>query len=186
MPKGVFTMLIRNPMHWLDAKHQKKGLITLLILVLTIFFIFRLLDVPLQTEAAPNGIISFELAGTPEKANRILSSWDSHANLFAAFGLGFDYLFMLVYAFSICLASLMVSRKHTGWFSSLGAWIGWSAFFAAFMDAIENFALWNMLARGSISSWPAIASWCASIKFIILICGIVYGLVGWVLPRKRI
>ena len=134
-------MSIQNPMQFLEPENRKKILIFLLISVLLIFFIFRSLDLPLKTVAAPSGIVSFEFAGTPENSAMILASWDSHADLFAAFGLGFDFLFMVVYAATISLACLMASTKHSGWFSRLGAWFGVGVFLAAMFDTIENICL---------------------------------------------
>lgn len=179
-------MTIQNPMQRIDPKNRKKVLIFLLLAILLIFTIFRFLDIPLQTMAAPSGIVSFELAGTTEKAGQILASWDSHANLYAAFGLGFDYLFMLVYATFISLACLMASKRQAGWFSRLGAWLGWGAFLAALLDAIENIALWNLLSGNGPSTWPVVAAWCASFKFAFILSGILYALIGWALPKKNL
>jgi hypothetical protein len=177
-------MPIHNPVQNIDPKIRKRTLIVLLLSVVVIFAIFRGLDVPLQTEAAPSGIVSFELAGTPAKAGQILASWDTHANLFAAFGLGFDFLFMLVYATTISLACLMASGRHGGWLSRLGAWLGWGAFLAAGLDAVENISLWNQLIGNTTSTWPVVAAVCATIKFTFILLGIVYALTGWLLPRK--
>ncbi|HBG74187.1 MAG: hypothetical protein A2X25_03915 [Chloroflexi bacterium GWB2_49_20] len=176
-------MTIQNPLQCIDPKNRKKVLIFLLLAILSIFSIFRFLDAPLQTKAAPAGIVSFELAGNPEKAGQILASWNSHANLFAAFGLGFDYLFMLVYATCISLACLMASNRKSGWFSSLGAWLGWGAFLAVLLDATENIALWNLLNGNGLIAWPEVAAWCASIKFALILSGILYALIGWILQK---
>jgi hypothetical protein len=55
----------------------------------------------LRTAAAPNGIVSYELAGNIKPAAEILASWDARAQLFAAFGLVLDYLFMTAYALAL-------------------------------------------------------------------------------------
>jgi hypothetical protein len=66
--------------------------------------VFRVLDVPLRTDAAPDGIVSFELAGTIGRAGEILASWGTLSELGGlsifqpartdlAFSLGLDYLF---------------------------------------------------------------------------------------------
>jgi hypothetical protein len=178
-------MSIPNPMQFVDPKNRKKVLIFLLLAVILIFSIFRFLDMPLQTEAAPSGIVSFELAGTPEKAGKIMASWDTHANLYAAFGLGFDFLFMMIYASTISLACLMASTRKSGWFSRLGTWLGWGAFLAATLDAIENIALWNLLSGNVPNNWPAVAAWCAIFKFTFILLGVMYALIGWVLPGKN-
>jgi hypothetical protein len=179
-------MPIQNPVQFIGPKNRKKVLIALLLSIVIIFAIFRFLDVPLQTQASPAGIVSFELAGTPEKAGQILASWDMKANLYAAFGLGFDFLFMVVYSTTICLACLMAAGRHPGWFSSLGAWFGWGAFLAATLDAIENISLWNLLSGNISNTWPALAAVCATFKFTFILLGIFYALIGWLLPRKKL
>ena len=54
---------------------------TFLILTLTLLAIFQVLDKELRTDAAPNGILSFELAGNPEAARAITDSWKAYASL---------------------------------------------------------------------------------------------------------
>lgn len=179
-------MSIKNPVHFINPENRKKVLIILLLLIILIFSIFRFLDNPLRTKAAPSGIISYELAGSTEKTMQILTSWDTRAQLFAAFGLGFDFLFMVVYASALSLGCMMASVKHTGWFSSFGTWISWGTILAAVMDSIENIALWNLLIGKTGSYLPQVAAWCATIKFFFILLGILYGLAGWILPRKRV
>ena len=150
-----------------------------------LFAIFRPLGAPLTTSAAPAGIVSFELAHTPANAQAMLNSWDARAQLFAAFGLGFDYLFMPVYAIALALGALLAAGRHPGWFAKIGAWIGWGAFLAAIFDAVENIGLWNSLLGNVNSAWPAVSFWCATFKFGLILLGIAYGLIGWILPKKK-
>jgi hypothetical protein len=63
--------------------------------------------------------------------------------------------------------------------------IGYGAFVAALFDAVENFALWRILSGAFESNYPAIAAFCASIKFVLLIVGVIYALGGWLLPEKK-
>jgi len=118
-----------HPLDFIPDKTRKPLFIALLIWTLILFAIFRPLSAPLTTSAAPSGIVSFELARTPENAQAMVASWDGRAQLFAAFGLGFDYLFMLSYAFAIALACLLAAGRHPGAFAKIGAWLGWGARF---------------------------------------------------------
>jgi hypothetical protein len=178
-------MKIHNPMHWIAPDDRKKVLIFLLLAVFLTYTIFSFLDMPLRSEAAPFGIISFELAGSQENARQILNSWDMNAKLFAAFGLGFDYLFMVLYGSCISLICLMASERHTGWFSILGIWLGWGAVLAALFDSIENIALWNMLSGPPSVIWSPLAMGCAILKFSILIFGISYPFIAWIIPNDK-
>jgi hypothetical protein len=169
IPEGI-----RKPLFW-----------ALLIWTLALFAIFRPLGAPLTTSAAPAGIVSFELARIPANAQAMIASWDARAQLFAAFGLGFDYLFMPSYAFTIALACLLAAGRHPGLFTRVGARLGWGAFLAALFDAVENIGLLNSLLGNANSLWPGVSFWCASFKFGLILLGIAYGLIGWILPKKK-
>jgi len=138
----------------------------------------------ITTEAAPSGILSFELAGTPEQAAAIIASWDPRAQLYAAFGLGFDYVFMLAYASTICLACLWarnVLREYGGQpLATAGVVLAVGVWLAAAFDAVENLALGVLLLEAIRSPWPEIARWCATFKFVLVFLGLVYAFLGLV------
>jgi hypothetical protein len=104
--------------------------------------------------------------------------------VFAAFGLGIDYLFMPLYSFALAFGTLLAAAKHTGWFRSLGAVAGFGAFVAALFDVVENYALFQILLNRVYSPYPEIAYYCASLKFGLLIFGLLYMLTGWLLPKR--
>jgi hypothetical protein len=114
----------------------------------------------------------------------MVASWNARVQLFAAFSLGFDYLFMPSYAFTIALACLLAAGRHMGWFAIIGAWLGWGVILASVFDAIENIGLWQSLLGPAAAPWPAVSFWCATLKFTLILLGIAYGLTGWILPRK--
>ncbi len=174
-----------HPLFFIPRTVQKKIFFALLALTLGLFGVFRFLDAPLRTPAAPSGIVSFELAGTTAKAESIIQSWDARAQLFAAFGLGLDYLFMPTYALTISLGVLMALRKQTGWFAKLGAYVGWGALLAALFDAVENVALWRLLSDMATPFCPRVAALAATIKFSLILFGLGYALLGWVLLSKK-
>jgi len=187
-----------HPLDFVPSTKRKPLFYAFLAGTLGLFAVFRVLDAPLRTPAAPNGIVSFELAGTPEKAFQILASWEPvdqpgppidlqpSGYLYAAFGLGLDYLFMLVYATALSLGILLASERHKGWFFELGAWLGWGAYVAALFDALENGVLVRMLLLNQIRSpYPQLAAFSASVKFLLLALGLVYVLLGWSWRRKE-
>lgn len=161
-----------------------------LILALVIFAVFSVLDAPLRNAAAPNGIISFELAGSVARAQAMIDSWDARARLYAAFGLGLDYLFMVSYALAIglgCLRAAGVLGRRWPRLAGLGRLLAWGLSLAALLDAIENFALTTMLLAGAASApWPALAAGCAAVKFALVGLGLLYALAGgamWAIRR---
>ena len=174
-----------HPLAAIPADKRKFPFLSLLALTLILFAVFRVLDASLRTPAAPNGIVSYELAGTPAAAQSILASWDARDRLFAAFGLGLDYLFMPAYALALSLGILLTAGRHAGAFAKLGAWMGWGALAAALFDAVENFSLWQFLLGDFQALWPRLASICATVKFALLLLGLAYALIGWLWPKRK-
>ena len=194
---------MKHPLENIPGDSRKPLFWAFLAGTLCLFAVFRVLDAPLRTTAAPNGIVSFELAGTPFQAQAIIDSWQELAYLassvagepvpglvsrafsFAAFGLGIDYLFMPLYATALALGILLAAGKHGGWFATFGAWLGWGAYAAALFDALENYALARMLLMNQVwSPYPQVAAFSASVKFVLLLLGLFFSLVGWVWPKK--
>jgi hypothetical protein len=193
---------MQHPLEFIPAEYRKRIVFTLFTLTLSLFAVFRVLDQPLRTPAAPNGIVSFEFAGNAQTARAITDSWKQMSLLlssvagqpnpdivnvpfvFAAFGLGLDYLFMPIYSFALAFGTLFAMGRHAGWFRSLGAAAGYGTFAAALFDAAENYALFQILVNKIYSPYPEIAYYCASLKFVLLIFGLLYILSGWLLPKK--
>ncbi len=139
---------------------------------------------PLNTPVAPSGIVAFELAGTPERAQQILSSWNPNAQLHAAFSLGFDYLFMISYAAAVILGCLAAGQvlQEEGWpFHKQSKLFAAGVLAAAGFDAVENLALWMVLIGNVVSPWPEIARACALVKFFLLFIGLVYAFYGLII-----
>ena len=173
---------MRHPLEFVHHSSRKAFFFTFLLLTLILFAVFRVLDAPLQTEYAPNGIVSFELAGSPQNAAHIVLTWSEGAVLNAAFGLGIDYLFMPLYAFALGFGTLLAAGRHSGWLRSLGAAAGYGAFAAPLFDAVENYALFQVLLGAFDSSYPALAAACAAIKFGLIAFGLIYAILAGVIP----
>jgi hypothetical protein len=172
--------------HAATGRSVRRGLLWPALLALTIVLavVLQAVDVKLKTSAAPQGIVSYELAGTTAAAQSILDSWDAGAKVHAGFSLGLDYLYMPAYALTIALACVWAARvlgskKH--WLGSLGRALAFGLGLAALLDASENYALTTMLFSAAADPWPAVARWCATGKFALIIAGLVYTLAGFVL-----
>jgi hypothetical protein len=173
-----------HPLAFLSDSVRKPAFFVLFILTVLLFVISQVINAPLRTAAAPYSIVSFELARTAPDARAMVASWDSQAQLHAAFCLGFDYFFMPSYAFAIALACLLASGRNVRWFVNLGALLGWGMFLAATFDAVENIGLWQSLLRPVVEFWPAVSYWCAIFKFTLIFFGIAYALIGWFLQKN--
>jgi hypothetical protein len=172
-----------HPLQSIPQEKRKAVFWSLLSATLIWMVIMQLVNAPLITADAPQGIISFELAGSFGKAKWILASWGVRAQMYAAFGLGIDYVFMLLYSTTIALGCIWSGEvlRSVGWpLSKLGVGLAWGQWAAAALDAVENIALAVILVGGLAHHWPELACWCALIKFALIFIGLVYAFFGLV------
>lgn len=176
---------MRHPLAFIPAGARKPLLFTFLILTLVLLALLQALDQPLRTDAAPYGIVSFELAGDPGTARLITDSWkDTRLRLTAAAGLGIDYAFMPVYALALGLGTLLAAQRHEGLVKSMGALAGYMALSALIFDAVENYALFRVLLGEGESGYPALAALCAILKFGLILLAMSYSLAARLLPKQ--
>jgi hypothetical protein len=181
---------MRHPFQAISHDRIPRYFIPLILLTLAFMAAFNGLDKPLKTSAAPNGIISFELAGDVSTSQSILDSWDTHARGLAAFGLGLDYLFMVVYSTTIamgCVWTMSIPIGQKPILHRIGRLLAWGQWLAVLFDGVENAALLKILFADAASPWPDVASTCAMMKFAIIVLGLAYIALGLiVLIGKRI
>ncbi|MEZ4587824.1 MAG: hypothetical protein R2909_15670 [Gemmatimonadales bacterium] len=157
-------------------------------LTLAVWLMLSVANAPLRTEAAPAGIVSFELAGSAEKADAVIRSWGPRQREAASFGLGLDFLFLLLYPTAISLAVAMVTERLILPAPRLAHWgrtISLALPAAAVLDAVENAALWRMLQLGATDGWARTAAVAASIKFALVAVGLLFLPIGLALARRR-
>jgi hypothetical protein len=173
--------LSRHPFDFIPPGWWPRFFWPLLGLTLLLIVVFGVTGAPLTTEAAPYGVVSFELAGSVENMHRILNSWDTNTQLRAAFGLGLDYVFMPVYAFAIafgCGIAFRALQRNRWPLAKYGNLLAWGVILAALLDVIENIALTKVIFGAVVSPWPEIARWCAIPKLGLIFIGIVYLVYG--------
>ena len=174
-------IFIRHPFDFIPPGWWPRFFWPLLGLTLLLMIAFGVTGAPLTTEAAPYGVVSFELAGTVENVRLMLQSWDAESQLRAAFGLGLDFLFMAVYASTITFGCGIagLGLQHRQWpLAGLGNLLSWGVIVAALLDVVENIALTKIIFGSVVSPWPEIARWCALPKFGLIFIGIVYVIYG--------
>lgn len=175
----IKAMNISHPLEHLPQR--KHWFLALLALALLIMLAMNFIGLPLNTTAAPSGIVSFEFAASPENAQAMLNSWGEQGRVNAAFIQGLDFLFPAVYSTMLALACLMSASTlgNMGWpLARLGAGLAWGQWAAALFDYIENLSLVALLLGPVAAPWPQIAAICAAIKFALLLAGIAYGFFG--------
>jgi len=180
-----------HPFRALQPGQARFVFVLFLILTALLMVVLRLVDAPLQTAAAPSGILSFEFAGNVNRAKEIVRSWEGAPALFAGFSLGLDYLFMVAYSTTLALACLWACRmvEARGWpFARLGVLLAWGQWLAAGLDALENIALVILVLVGIAAPWPQVAWAAAALKFALILAGLLYSVLGvaaWLAGRTR-
>jgi hypothetical protein len=168
---------MRHPYQMLSARRKLSLFWSLLLATLALLLILNQVGDPLVNPDAPYGIVSFEIARTWPTAASIMSSWDFAARLHAAFSLGLDYLFMLVYSSTLALSSLWAGDKLLvlRWpLAGFGVPLAWGSWLAAVFDSVENLALILLLFGQQGYFWPAAAALCAYLKFGLILLGMAY------------
>jgi len=139
-------------------------------LTLLVGLVLGTLDGWLRTDAAPMGIVSFELAGSAARAQQMVASWGPEGRMAAALIQGIDYLYLIVYSVFLMLAGLALAERLRS------RWPGFSVVLRGFallmplagaLDAIENFALIRLLWGSEHDLWAQLALIAAIPKFVI-------------------
>lgn len=174
---------MRHPFQAIPASSERVVFIGLTVATLVLMVLMNAIGAPLKNETAPSGIISYELAGNFQNAQQIIASWDGSARLHAAFSLGLDFLFLVVYSSAIGLGCLLAGKalSRRKWpLVALSVPLAWGLWLAAFADAVENIAL-TLILFGNPAEWLApLARWSAIIKFGLIFAGLVYAFMGLV------
>ncbi|NQV40892.1 MAG: hypothetical protein HQ506_00945 [Candidatus Marinimicrobia bacterium] len=131
----------------------------------------------LVTEAAPGGIVSFELVGTLAGSQGIIDSWQGPTMTWAGINLGLDFLFIFLYGLAITLGCLILSDRMPVRFQNLktlGRWLALGTLIAAGLDVIENISLILLLTGSENVFLPPLARWMALPKFGLVILSLLY------------
>jgi len=173
---------LTHPLNAIPSNKRARVFVPLLIATLVITFLFRFIG-----PAQPT-IVDFELAGSVPKAQAIIDAWNQTDRIRAGFSLGFDYLYMPVYSTTIALGCILAAGvlSKRAW-HSIGLLLAWGLWVAALFDAIENLALFTELLGNNVAPYPQIAQICATIKFGLILLGLLYaiaGVVAKVVARK--
>ena len=172
---------MRHPFEALGADKRKPIFLSLTALTLVVMGVLNATGGPLKTPAAPQGIVSFELAGDGPSAQAILDCWDCQARAHAGFNLGFDFVFMLLYSSAIGLACVWVACVLPSRYrplAAVGLTLAWGQWLAALLDVVENVALLVILLDSPVAPWPQVALWCAVPKFALVFLGLGYVALG--------
>jgi hypothetical protein len=169
----------------LPEKHYRPFARLLWTTVIVLAIIMTSVDRPLKTGSSPDGIISFETAGSIDKVTLILNSWGTKGQLMAAFSLGLDFLFIASYTAALSFTCFLAGRyffdKGRRLIGKTGFIMSWAVPVIAILDVLENYCLIRVLVEinphiesisSSLQMIAVAASRFATTKFILL--GIVF------------
>jgi hypothetical protein len=159
------------------------GAVALLLLVVLV-----IVDEEVKQGGGP-GIVSFEIAGSEERATEILAEWGEDGEDAARVSLIVDYPYLVAYSIFLALAcaSVVAAMRARGAdrMADLGAVAGWAALAAGACDAVENLVLLLVLSGGAPGSAPTYALLAATAKFTLLGLTMAYVATGLVLTLTR-
>ena len=147
------------------------------LLSLTIILAVLMSVIPLQPD-----MMSFAL-----NSLKVIKYWDEAAKIRAAFVMGLDFFYLIVYSTTLslaCIGAIQVFATVRSPWRSIGIYIAWSQWVAGCFDMIENFALTNILFNNINEMLPLIAKWCAILKIILIVLGLTYIIIAGVMGIK--
>lgn len=179
-------MEFQHPFSWITPSAQGRALAILAVLMVAIFIVFLMIGASLYTEAAPQGMLSYEFAGSQAQATRILESWSSSAREQAMLFQGLDYLYLFIYPAFLSLGCARVALRLSRLaprLAYLGMRLSWFVLAAGLFDAVENYALIWQLMVAPTELWAQVTWWCALPKFGLAVIGLGYMLAGYGISR---
>jgi len=125
-----------------------------------------------------------ELAWTNARAKELLSQWQDDARERMRLVVLWDYVFIPGYSiFLFVMCSLVAGASHAERNrGNFGAWLAYAQFVAGLLDMVENLGLLQLLKPVPAPFWAPLASSCASVKFLIVLAGIIYVIHGIMRP----
>jgi len=186
-PMVSSTGMRASPFDWIDERLRPRVFWALTALVVGLSHGLGVLGMPLFSEAAPLGIVSFELAGNAEAAAEIMLSWSVEARDRALFIQGFDSLYLIAYPAWLGLGCTQVARRLGEGVGCFGLTLSWLVLLAGLFDVFENYALTKMLFDGASDGLARLAWACAYPKFGLVALAFLYMVAGgvWGALRNR-
>jgi hypothetical protein len=151
--------------------------------VVGIASVLRVSGRALLGEGTRGAIVSLELAGSPERAARVMGAWESRGVIAVAIrNVWIDYIFLMVYATALALATGMASDvfERSPRAARIGVLLAWGALGAGVFDVIENVGLLHMLGAPGVveAGWSWMTAGCAAMKFALVVGALLYSTGG--------
>lgn len=154
-------------------------------LIAPMIMVLAALDAELKNTAVPGGIVDFEFCGWQGQCAAMLASWNAGQRETLMLLQGLDYLFLLQYPALLVTAwlwAMPIAQRTPLRFKVLVGLAG----ITAFSDAVENFALIQLVRSAQGALWGDLASSAAALKFTVLavlVLGVLVQLTGRAMAR---
>ncbi len=149
------------------------------VVAVALFLVLMAINLPLKTGSAPQGIVSFQLAGTAEQAYTIIRSWRDGGLIWVHLSLWVDFLFIVAYLAALLQLTRHFTRDRPGIRERMIArWVRVLFVIAGVSDVAENIVLLNNLSPPTDSM-----SVTATILTLVKLTGLVLGIAGLVIIR---
>jgi hypothetical protein len=168
-----------------DSSRVRRLTVGCTVAAIAVFAMLAMLDQQLKP-ALPGGIVSLQLAMTAQHSADLVAAMSPDQRLWCGFGLGADYLFVLLYpsavVFGVTWAGrALQARRQT--LAALAPVVAWAMVMGGLADAVENGLLMAAL-LGHHGGAP-IASTAAVVKFLTLGAGLGYCAIAVIIPNDH-
>jgi hypothetical protein len=170
-------------MHFLERNPPRSAILVILPISFVVMIAVWMQFLPLEdrmkahgtAQQGSYGIVDYELAYSPQKADQILNTWDADARAAARQSLLIDFLFMPAYALFFGSVTLLLARAQRGMLRTIGFALTLGCIAAALLDIFENTMLYISLPGPPVAALPPLlAGIAASIKFLLIVLAVVY------------
>jgi len=156
-----------------------RNLITMLVTVAVLLVVLTVINQPLQNTSAPQGIVSFQLAGTADHARNILLSWGEEGLVWAKASLWLDFLFIPAYLLALLHLTRHFMKDRPGVRErTIARWVQALFLTAGVSDTAQNILLLNNFHPPG-DTLTLYATICALVRY----TGLALGIAGLVIIR---
>lgn len=177
-----------HPFEAVPREWRGRLFVPLLVATALILALWVVTVAPMSNERAPLSVSSFGTAWTVERARGMMESWDERARLSGAFGIGFDFLQLVVYSITFALACAWVAQslRAAGWnmLATAGALVAWGQFAAVLCGTVQNAVMMALLLGSSPEGWLKVSYFCTILKLLLLFLGPAFALLGSVVSTR--
>lgn len=162
---------------------MKKQILIAAISCLVVIVLMRIQGAGLITSVTPRGILDLEFANSPARLTTVLAAWEQATVMC---NIWIDFLFIPAYVLLLSLSVASVAgRRGKGFLRNAGLLLQRAAFAAGVMDVAENLLMLQSIAGNYTPDSLWLTYYCASIKFGIVFCILLYLLISTPLIFKK-